>query len=70
MIKQPIRSIVQKRFIVILFLIYGLYKILRRFRAYQQSINLDPKVYTKNKVQLMLVELHTQYTPFFSNYHQ
>ena len=63
------KHLFQKRTLLILLLLLGLSKLFRRLRSYHLSSKLDPEIFPRTKVILMLVELQTQYTPFFTHYH-
>ena len=54
-----LKKICKNRGILIILIYYGFWKVLRRIRRYQLSLNIDPKMYTKNKTRLILTELHT-----------
>lgn len=55
---------------VTILILFGVIKVFNKLRSYTMLQNIDVKIHTLPKVRMILIEMHTQFTPYFIHYHQ
>ena len=61
----------KQRLLISVLVALGILKLIhQKAISMQNTLNLNTQSYTKKKMELILEELHTNYTPYFIHYYQ